>query len=217
MRCPLEEKFAVISLLPYNRLAPPVSCHPDMLMFVKDKTLVLHSGYYEENKELFLPFSEHLILSHEDMGCRYPGDILFNALGIGNTLFGRCDFVSSHILGMFERTVNVAQGYAACSTLVLSENAIITADSTIARAARDNSVNVLEIAPGHIALPGYHYGFIGGASFVYGSTVYFFGNTDDHPDSARIKDFIHDQGMELICLDPHAPLSDFGSGKIFCI
>ncbi len=215
MYSPLEQSFKIIALPPYERLAYPVSCHPDMLMFVKDKKIVIHDNYYEANSEIFAPFFYNITLSNEKMGSKYPDDILFNALALGDTLFCKSQSVSSHILKMFKKTADVAQGYAACSTLALSDSAIITADSSIARAARDNLIDVLQITQGNIKLPGYLYGFIGGASFVYKKTVYFFGNIDTHPDSELIKAFIHNRDMDFICLDPRLPLCDFGSGKIF--
>ena len=41
--------------------------------------------------------------------------------------------------------INVKQGYAKCSICVVSDNAIITADKGIAKAAIQNRIDVLEI------------------------------------------------------------------------
>ena len=79
-------------------------------------------------------------------------------------------------------------------------------------AARENA-RVLLIEKGHIELPGFDYGFIGGASFVYEDKVIFFGNIERHPDFENIKDFIEATEYELI-YNNSIPLTDIGGAVI---
>ena len=77
-------------------------------------------------------------------------------------------YTAPELLGKVEELglirVNVSQGYAKCSTCVVGEDAIITYDRGIAKAADAAGMDVLVIEPGHVDLPGYDTGFIGGAS-----------------------------------------------------
>lgn len=187
-------------------LPGPVSAHADMLMFGN----IVQKDYYERNRELFDGFD--IILAGESFDCKYPKDVLLNAFAVGDTLFGRLESLSVKIKESYPDAVNLRQGYAKCSTLLFGDNAI-TADRGIADALINNGLNVLLITPGHIALPGYDYGFIGGASFVYKNVVYFFGNLEDHPDFFKIQSFIEDAGY-LPAYDIDYPLTDFGGAII---
>jgi hypothetical protein len=71
-------------------------------------------------------------------------------------------------------------------------------------------MDVLMITPGHILLPGYDTGFIGGASGRIGDTVIFNGDLSAHPDSDRIIRFIEDRGLKVRWF-PEWPLKDIGS------
>ena len=96
--------------------------------------------------------------------------MLFNAAPVGRFIFGREDSMSRHILqvsaGKGMRIVDVRQGYARCSTVIVGDSAIITQDRGIAGRARECGIDVLLVRPGHVRLDGYDTGFIGGASGV---------------------------------------------------
>ena len=109
------------------------------------------------------------------------------------------------------KTVNINQGYARCSTLVLNEKALITSDLSIEKALKKDGVEVLLISSGNIILDGYDYGFIGGASGkIDENTVVFLGNVTNHPDYRRIENFCenHNISIKIICKD--MPLTDIG-------
>ncbi len=185
-------------------LPEPVSAHADMLMFGN----IVQKDYYERNKELFREYD--IVLAEEKFGNEYPKDVLLNAFAVGDTLFGRLESLSGEVKKLYPKVINLRQGYAKCSTLLFGNNAI-TADKGIASVLTEYGLNVLVITPGHIALPGYDYGFIGGASFVYENKIIFFGNIEEHPDYAFIKNFITSAGYELI-YDKNEKLTDFGGG-----
>lgn len=60
--------------------------------------------------------------------------------------------------------VNINQGYARCSTLILNNRTAVTADISVKNALEKDGAKVLLISSGDIKLEGYDYGFIGGAS-----------------------------------------------------
>ena len=94
----------------------------------------------------------------------------------------------------------VKQGYAGCSICKVSDNAIITADQSIANKLNEAGIDLLEIKSGNIALPGYDTGFIGGCSFCDNDNVYFYGDIDKHPDGNQILQFIEKHGKHTVCL-----------------
>lgn len=190
-------------LLPCDPSLPePVSSHADMLMFGN----IVQKDYYKRNKDLFRGFN--VVLAEESFGNEYPKDILLNAFAVDNTLFGRLESLSDKIKRLYPKAVKLRQGYAKCSTLLFGKNAV-TADRGIADTLTKHGLNILLITPGHILLPGYDYGFIGGASFVYENKVIFFGNIENHPDCPTIKKFIESAGYEMI-YDRSSPLTDLG-------
>ena len=93
----------------------------------------------------------------------------------------------------------------------MGTDALITADPSIASAARGQGLDVLRIAPGHIRLDGYPYGFIGGCcGLVSERSLYVFGSFAAHPDGARIQAFLDKHGVTAVFAAAQ-PLSDYGS------
>ena len=71
-------------------------------------------------------------------------------------------------------------------------------------------MDVLTVTAGHVVLPGYDTGFIGGASGRIGDTVYFNGDLTAHPDFESIVRFIEDRGLKVKWFEDW-PLTDTGS------
>ena len=140
-------------------------------------------------------------------------DARLNAVSIGSFLIANEKTVSKEILEISKKlgfcTQNVNQGYPNCSILKLNDKNVITADSGIARKLESLGINVLLINPGHIALPPYAYGFIGGACGVDRDKVYFLGNIKLHPDGERMEKFIREAGLIPVNLSDE-PLVDLG-------
>ncbi len=204
-------------LLPsFSRLAKPVSSHADMLVFPNGDEILVHIDYFSENRDFFSSLPVNIITTDEQISEKYPRDILLNSLLIDNTLYARLDYTSKKIRSLAKKEVPVKQGYSRCSTLVVSDKAIITADRGIAKAFSENTSEgeSLLISEGHIALKGYDCGFIGGASVkLPDNKLAFFGDISKHPDFERIKLFAERHGCELVSLSD-TPLRDVGGGVI---
>jgi len=206
--------FELLLLPPFPALPAPVASHPDMLLFIFGGVLLTHRDYYRiAKREIGHTRSVgglELVLSDEPVGDKYPRDMLFNAAPVGRFIFGREDSMSRHILqvsaGKGMRIVDVRQGYARCSTVIVGDSAIITQDRGIAGRARECGIDVLLVRPGHVRLDGYDTGFIGGASGVCRGLVYFCGNIDTHPDGEQIRRFITAHGYKVVSL---------GKGELF--
>lgn len=159
--------------------------------------------------------NDRLIYCDKKAGKKYPENILLNFLFLNNILYGKLSAIDKNLIDFCEensiKTVNINQGYARCSTLVLNEKALITSDLSIEKALKKNGVEVLLISSGNIILDGYDYGFIGGASGkIDENTVVFLGNITNHPDYRRIENICenHNTSIKIICKD--MPLTDIG-------
>ncbi|WP_293971482.1 DUF6873 family GME fold protein [uncultured Ruminococcus sp.] len=158
---------------------------------------------------------ERLIFCNKKAGKKYPENILLNFLYLNNTLYGKLSAIDENLLDYCKenniKTVNINQGYARCSTLVLNKNAIITSDLSIEKALKKDGIEVLLISSGNIVLDGYNYGFIGGASGkIDEDTVAFFGNATNHPDYRIIEKFCKNQNISINILCKDMPLTDIG-------
>lgn len=159
--------------------------------------------------------NERLIFCNKKAGNKYPENILLNFLYLNNTLYGKLSAIDKNLLDYCKvnniRTVNLNQGYARCSTLVLNKKAVITSDLSIENALKKDGVEVLLISSGNIVLDGYNYGFIGGASGkIDEDTVAFFGNATNHPDYRIIEKFCKNQNISINILCKDMPLTDIG-------
>lgn len=210
----LTELFSVIKLRPFRLIGEAVASHADMLLCPIGGRLAVHGLYYAENKDLFEQAKIKTVMANESASEKYPDDILLNGLFLSQNLYGRIDKLSSLLTDFASEKIFVKQGYTRCSVCKINENAIITADKTIADAASSHGVDVLTISPGHVTLDGYDYGFIGGASFTYRDKIFFFGRIEDHPDYLKMRDFAEKHSAKLISLSD-LPLCDIGGGVIY--
>ena len=210
--------FDTFLIPPSPLLQAGVASHTDMLIFIGFGRLFCHASYYESNKDLIEYIAQkgnlNLSLSDEEWSHNYPHDVLFNACLVGNKLICNKKTVSKNILRTaFENNcliIDVPQGYTKCSICVVSDNAIITADRSIAKACQNSSMDVLLISEGHIYLPPYSFGFIGGTSGLCGDTVFFCGSLEKHPDATKIKAFCQKYGKQTFSLSDDT-LLDIGS------
>ena len=179
----------------------PLSCHPDMFM--------CKMGVSDDSEIISYFMQDETRLSPE-----YPEDIPFNAACTGKYFIHNLKYTAPVLLKRAEELglemVNVRQGYAKCSTVIVDEYSVITYDRGLGKACTEAGMNVLLITPGHILLPGYDTGFIGGASGRIGDTVIFNGDLSAHPDSDRIIRFIEEKGLKIKWF-PEWPLTDIGS------
>ncbi len=209
----IEEKLKkygdIVRLPPFSKLDNPVSCHADMLMFYSEVSgkAVVPEEYYSENRALFCDLD--IETAEESFGNEYPKDIWLDACKMGEYLFCNEKYTSEKVKRGY-KVINVKQGYAGCSVLRVNEKALISADGGICKKGKQLGMDVLQISAGHILLDGYSFGFIGGASFVCGKDVLFFGDITDHPDYKSIKEFLAKHEMNIICIDS-LPLTDYGS------
>ena len=204
----LSEKYDIRKLPPCIDLAKPVSKHADMLLGVLDGRLIVARSYYEKNSGLFAGCDP--IITNERHDKEYPADILLNFIDTEKAVIGYKKALTKLIN---KPVINVKQGYTRCSTLVCC-NFAVSADAGILSALSSLGYDTIQISHGYIDLPGYDFGFIGGASFADENTVYLFGSLSTHPDGEKIRAFIEKRGVNMIELSDD-PLTDYGGAAIY--
>ena len=213
--------FNTMILKSYPRLQPQVSSHADMLIFPIKNCVFYSEGYAIEDSilETLSLYGYTAVKCSRPILPEYPHDIAFNLALIDGKIYGKTDFSAEEIISFAKGNdidmVSVKQGYTKCSTIILGNEAIITADLGIATAAEENGISVLktENSPSAVKIVGYDYGFIGGACGVFNKKVYFAGDILTHPDGSRIVDFCNHHGFDTVSLCD-GMLTDIG-GIIF--
>ena len=158
--------------------------------------------------------------SSRDLGPVYPGNIIYNAVCTGKYFIHSLKYTSpallDHVKSRFPgiTMVDVRQGYTWCSCLPVDDSSFITYDRGIASALSSFDTDVLLIQPGHIMLPGFDYGFIGGCAgniIADGQRqIVFSGDLSHHPDCKKITAFIKDRDIDIVFFKD-TPLTDIGS------
>ena len=195
---------------------PALRGHVDLQLFVIDANEII---VYKDMPERFIGFLntifKRVTVGQSSLSTQYPLDIPYNACRIGNSFFHRLDCTDPALVERIKytgyATVHTAQGYTGCSVLVIADNAIITADKSIATKAERIGYDVLLISAGTIDLPGMNYGFIGGcAGWDSERTVYFCGSVKIHPQKKEITGFLKKYGRRIVNL-ADTKLTDYGS------
>ena len=144
----------------------------------------------------------------------YPGDAGLNLCLAGDHMIANPKTAAPKALqaaSAGRKLLPTRQGYARCSVCVLNRSSLITADMQIAAAAKQAGMDVLLITPGFINLPGYAYGFLGGAAFKLSARkLAFTGHLESHPDRDAILRFLESRGLEPVFLS-NEPIFDIGS------
>ncbi|MBE6606356.1 MAG: hypothetical protein E7635_04905 [Ruminococcaceae bacterium] len=202
------------------KLPLPVASHPDMQVLVIGDTVITVNELYAKSAELRQACEgKEVLFTEADLKDKYPSDVLLNACLVEKKLIARKDSLDMSVIHACQKhrveIVNVKQGYAKCSTLVLGDKAIISADRTIVAASKMCGIDALLVSSGHIILDGYNYGFIGGASFYNAdnNTVYFFGDIKYHPNCVKIRSFIEKYKVNIVCTED-CPLYDYGGAVV---
>lgn len=195
----------VVTTCALEGLLPPLNTHTDLQIIQVGEQLICAPCLLEYYKQ-HLP---QAIPGAASPKGRYPYDARYNALVVGKRVFHRTDITDPVVLAAAKKQgfslVPVRQGYAACSSLVVSEEAVITADAGMARAFLECGLDVCRISPGNIALSKFPYGFIGGAGGRLGTgEILFFGT----PTEERIFSFLSKHGKTGVFFP--GGLADFG-------
>jgi len=206
-----EEKCTLISLgfelltCPPSKLLYEAVCgHPDMLLHIIDsKTIMVHKDMDENFVEKLKNLNFNVVFSMNNLKDTYPEDIILNSISISNLFIHNLKYTDSNLLNYMNNkvSINVKQGYTKCSTAVISKDAVMTSDKTIARALSNEDIDVLLLPPGDILLPGLNYGFIGGCcGLLDKSSLAFYGDLSYYTFGEKVINFLKKHDVKPIFL-----------------
>lgn len=203
-----------IAVPPFRQLSAPVCAHADMALHHLGGNRILLAAKNDALERELEREGFRVTVSNVCISEKYPYDVPLNAARIGNRLFARLDALATEIAEVCRANniemIDVRQGYAKCSSAAIGENALITEDPTIAAAARQSGMEVLQVSAGAVTLPGCRYGFLGGACGMIGrNCIAFTGSLDPHPDAEKIRSFCLKHRVAVHCLT-NGPLLDIG-------
>jgi len=209
-----------LPLKPYSRFNVPVSSHPDMLINIIEGNIFCYRDYYFDNKNIFDEAERegyNIVLCTPPVSSAYPDDIGLNMLVVGKRIFGNIKHMAKELYDFAIQNgyepINIKQGYAACCTLVLDENNVITGDITVKKALEKCGISVLFIEENSISLKGYNKGFIGGASGVVCDRICFFGDFNNLDSRELLLSKIHSLKMKEFSI-MSGDVYDFGGIKL---
>lgn len=210
----------VIDTVKINKLPIYERSHADMQVLpLDDETVFL----LKEAEELAPVLSEHysnVIVCKDELIRSYPFNTALNCAIIQNNIFCRVDFIYDEFLWTAEdmgfNLIDTQNGYAKCSTAVVSGNAIITDSEDIGkRAQEETDIEVLKIPYGGVKLLGTNRGYIGGCCFKLQSDILCFtGKISSHPQYQNIKSFCSNHGVFIEELSCEELPVDIGGGVI---
>lgn len=219
-----EKGYKVIRMPSHPSLPSPVAAHADLLLFFAPEEILCTKAYFniagDRLFEIANTAKKPLRLIEDELGDTYPNDVFLNAAILGDTLFCNPKTVAKRILISLSQKeiVSVKQGYTKCSILPVGDRALITEDVSIADLGSNHGFDALLIEKGHVALPGYDTGFLGGASsfspYRETSEIFFCGDLESHPNAKEIRAFCKRHQKTPISLGDF-PLLD--AGTIFLI
>jgi hypothetical protein len=148
------------------------------------------------------------------LGQDYPGHTAYNAAAFGRYFVHNLAHTDEVLLNNAKKLgltlIDVKQGYTKCNLVLVSDDAVITSDAGIAASLAPYPISVLLIQKGHVALPGFNHGFLGGASGRVSGVILFNGDLSRHPDFDQITSFIENHGAHAVYFKDYA-LEDIGS------
>ncbi len=184
--------------------------HADLSLCVLGDTVVCAPSLYEKIDKID---GFNIIKGESEPQDPYPHDVLYNAAVVGKHIFCNLTATDSVLIEVAKKKgfnlINVKQGYARCSTLPVTDSALITSDNGIYSASLKLGFDTLLVSNEDVLLDGYPYGFIGGTGGILKNKMVFCGDITRHRDFEKIKEFCGKYFVEIVYTSE--PLRDFGS------
>lgn len=205
--------FDVIPVPVCRSLDARLEGHPDLQIFAAGGYAFVHRDADNKFVDRCSRYTR-VIRCATSLGRNYPLDCPYNIAFTGEYAFCKQRLLPAEIKDFLDGegipTIDIHQGYAKCSIMVVDGKSIITEDEGIRRKAELSGIDVLLVRKGFIPLNGFPHGFIGGISGLRDDAIYLSGDITHHPDHERIISFIEERGKRTKLLSP-VPASDIGS------
>lgn len=206
----LKQNFGIdiIETVPNPDMETPISTHADCLFLQIDKnTIIVDENNYNKIVNYFTSLTGEGCTEHkpdiliEKVSSPYPFDVKLNARVIGNKILchtlNMSDYIKEYAKNNKITLIHTNQGYSACSTIILNNNALITDDESNYVSLKRNGIDCILVTKGSVKLNGYNYGFIGGTcGMIDKNHLAFTGNLDSHNDAKLIKEFLNKHNIK---------------------
>lgn len=208
--------ITALKVKPHKDLYTAVASHPDMMIHHVGQNIVIYAPNTDAQLLRELDKMGFMLLKGDtSISSKYPLDIAYNVARVGRYYFHNLKYtdpvIKRELEGLGVEPVNVKQGYAKCSVLVLDENSIVTSDPSIAKAAEGKGLSVLFVNERSIRLPGLDYGFIGGIGGMISKDILLInGNIKKLDHYNELADFISERNIKCVCLSD-GYVTDIGS------
>ena len=174
--------YQVIRSMKCRALPDTVAEHPDMqIHLLRDDLAIVPPECYSYYRAK-LPDSVELLLGESELTGTYPGDCAYNVARIKNTVFCNLKAVDPKLLAYYQgegfSIIHNNQGYTKCNMAVIGNEVVVTEDIGIHKTIIANKLQIdsVYIPKGEVKLPGFPYGFIGGACGGWDHTLFWYGN-----------------------------------------
>jgi hypothetical protein len=193
-----------------------ISGHPDIFFTQIENRLVVAANLPGHYLEILQKHHVDFETGQHGVEMTYPGSARYNAVATNELLVHNIAITDSRITeaAANKKIVHVHQGYTRCNLIFLSARHAVTSDKNIQRELSKTGIETLFFRPEGIELPGFDYGFFGGACGLWNKKLFLTGNPDHHPDGNKLRSFASNAGVEIISL---CNRTLFDGGGIFFI
>lgn len=209
-----REGIEVVRVTPLEGLPTPVAAHSDLQLLHLGNNIILAVKEAGALKAQFTKFGFATQEPFTNIGQEYLEHISLNFLLLHNHCFGMLSKMPLHLKNHCKNAglqmVHSKQGYARCSVAVVTQNAAITADTTLYKLLITAGVDTLLVDPGDILLPGYDTGFIGGCcGLIAKDKLAFTGNLSQYHCGRQVLGFLEKHQVTPVYLS-RGKLLDIG-------
>lgn len=195
-------KICVVPVDPCSKLPDGISSHADLQILHLGGNSVLISSCSNECSDMLKTIGFKTEYAEALLSAEYPNDCGLNTAIIGKNVITNPNTADAKLMDYIHNSdkniISVRQGYTKCSTLIICEDAIITADRGIEKAATAAGIETLLINEGGIYLKGYDTGFIGGCGgMVENKILGTSGDMKQLKDFDNIKDFLRNRNVYI--------------------
>ena len=180
-----------------------VKSHPDMSLFkYDDETLFASRESFDYYNEIFKGTKINIINANEDPHEKYPSDVKFNALRVGEHLICKKDVCAESIIKRFDvnKIINSSQGYVKCSVIDVGSEYFASDDKYLYEIIKSLGKKCILLDKGFVKIKDYDYGFIGGASGYARDKIFLTGKIINEANRIRLEEFAREINKELIYL-----------------
>ena len=207
-----KRNWNFIKTINNKSLYEEISGHPDIVACTIGDITVLEMNTYDFLAEKLKGYN--IVRGKASLSSKYPFDIAYNVIVTDKYLIGNLNFVDDVVIKIAKsrnlELINVKQGYARCSTVVIKNDIFITSDIGIYKELIKNDIHIYYVQADDIVLSQRYSGFLGGACFYFNDELIFFGNIVKNNFYKKIKSILEIENIKYVNIFDDK-LIDYGS------